>query len=84
MGSQITESELLSCFSNLLQDNEPEVRAGSTKNLPGYVTIVKSELFGTEIIPLLSSLAEDTAPNVRSKSMLTFLAISGNLWIIFD
>ncbi|RLN14378.1 hypothetical protein BBJ28_00022721, partial [Nothophytophthora sp. Chile5] len=66
MGSQITESELLGCFSNLLQDAEAEVRAAAAKNLSGYISIIKSELFSSEILPLLSALSQDTAPNVRS------------------
>ena len=70
MGAQITESELVACFSNLLQDNEPEVRAASAKNLSGYITIVKPDLFNAEIVPLLPSLAQDTASNVRSKYRL--------------
>lgn len=74
MGSQITESELLACFTNLLQDAEAEVRAASAKNLSGYITIVKSELFTSEILPLLSTLSQDTAPNVRSMYM-RFLCI---------
>lgn len=69
MGSHITESELLACFTNLLQDAEAEVRAASAKNLSGYITIVKSELFSSEILPLLSTLSQDTAPNVRSTSL---------------
>lgn len=66
MGAQITESDLLSCFSNLLQDGEAEVRAAAAKNLSGYITVVRAELFSSEILPLLSSLSQDTAPNVRS------------------
>ncbi|GMF11870.1 unnamed protein product [Phytophthora lilii] len=76
MGTQITESELLGCFSNLLQ---AEVRAAAAKNLSGYISIIKSELFSSEILPLLSALSQDTAPNVRS----TFLLLRFVLQIFF-
>lgn len=92
MGTQITESELLGCFTNLLQvrlqwildwlcdqplthndvllahsqDAEAEVRAAAAKNLSGYISIVRIDLFSSEILPLLSTLSQDTAPNVRS------------------
>ncbi|CAH0485343.1 unnamed protein product [Peronospora farinosa] len=62
----ITESELLGCFINLLQDAEAEVRTAAAKNLSGYISIIKSELFTSEILPLLSALSQDTAPNVRT------------------
>ena len=74
MGAHITETELLSCFANLLQDAEAEVRAAAAKNLAGYITIVKADLFASEVLPLLSTLSQDTAPNVRSESrLLSFL-----------
>lgn len=49
-----------------LKDAEAEVRAAAAKNLSGYISIIKSELFTSEILPLLSALSQDTAPNVRS------------------
>jgi hypothetical protein len=49
-----------------VQDSEAEVRAAAAKNLSGYISIIKNELFTSEILPLLSSLSQDTAPNVRS------------------
>jgi hypothetical protein len=42
------------------------VRAAAAKNLSGYISIVRIELFSSEILPLLTTLSQDTAPNVRS------------------
>ncbi|KAJ0401396.1 hypothetical protein P43SY_000039 [Pythium insidiosum] len=79
MGQQITESELLACFTNLLQDGEAEVRAASAKNIAGYITIVRNELFMNDILPLLSTLSQDTAPNVRTAVSIACMELAPRL-----
>lgn len=54
------------CLTDCAKDAEAEVRAATAKNLSGYVSIVSTDLFSSEILPLLSALSQDTAPNVRS------------------
>jgi hypothetical protein len=76
MGSQITEGELVGCFSNLLQDSEAEVRAASAKNIAGYIKIVKNDVFTSDLLPLLSTLAQDTAPTVRGAVLLSHFILA--------
>ncbi|KAI9909649.1 hypothetical protein PsorP6_015123 [Peronosclerospora sorghi] len=98
-GQQITESELLSCVSNLLQvqsdasheeqgrvaydailqDAEAEVRAAAAKNLSGYVLIIKSEPFSSQLLLLLSALSQDTAPNVRTAVSIACMELAPKL-----
>ncbi|KAI9910105.1 hypothetical protein PsorP6_010689 [Peronosclerospora sorghi] len=78
-GQPITESELLSFFSNLPHDAEAEVRAAAAKNLSGYVLIIKSELFSSELLLLLSALSQDTAPNVRTAVSIACMELAPKL-----
>ena len=45
------------------------MRAAAAKNIAGYITVVRNEVFSSEVLPLLSTLSQDTAPNVRSTSL---------------
>ncbi|KAI9915349.1 hypothetical protein PsorP6_008101 [Peronosclerospora sorghi] len=62
------------------RDVEAEVRAADAMNLSGYVSIIKSELFSSELFLLLSALSQDTAPNMQE--FLT-LGITHELQLMF-
>ncbi|KAF1332530.1 Serine/threonine-protein phosphatase, partial [Globisporangium splendens] len=68
-----------SIAKDFFPDAEAEVRAASAKNLSGYITIVKSELFSSEVLPLLSTLSQDTAPNVRTAVSIAIMELAPKL-----
>jgi serine/threonine-protein phosphatase 2A regulatory subunit A len=65
MGDNITMSDGLGSFCNLLQDAEAEVRAAAAKNISGYLDLIGVENFVAEIVPTMQVLGEDMAQNVR-------------------
>lgn len=65
MGAQITETDLLPSFCNLLQDAEAEVRTVAAKNIQGFQELSTEEVFVAELVPIMQVLAQDTVQNVR-------------------
>ena len=54
----------LSCYS-LLQDPEAEVRASAAKNVSGFVSLVGTDKFLSDMLPVIRDCCVDTAQNVR-------------------
>ena len=66
-------TNLFSCFSTLLQDQEAEVRAAAAENVARMTQLGGQDSFASHIAPALPGLADDPVVEVRSKLAQTLM-----------
>ena len=67
------QTEVFQFYSNLLRDNEAEVRAAAVENIARMAQLGGAELFQAHIAPVLPTLADDLVMEVRSKLAQTLM-----------
>jgi len=66
LGPEITKTHLVSAFSKLLKDNEPEVRTAAAFKVQGFASQVPVDLITKQILPGVRELVHDQSQHVRA------------------
>ena len=67
LGGEITQTEMVPNFINLLNDTEAVVRTAAASKVTEFSELIPEEMLLNSILPVVSILAADSSQQVRGK-----------------